>query len=328
MLAFRRSNIAAFTPLDLAQRTKLPLKAYIDHVNVEIPSFNAFTMFRLSEDPLAPLELFDHLLTSSHPDLDYCSIYEHAKHGTVFFHLGDFDPPEDPWLIFISNQQRRNQRAAARACVAYPVLDRDKLWKIQHHEERRVSSKQRPVDVCFHGWYKDGFHYVERLEAVEAVRGWKDLKVDVSLSSNHRGQLGYDEWLRRAHRAKINLVLPGIGLNTWRLSELLLSGCFCLVVQPSFDLDFSPPLVNGEHVGTASVANLREVCDFYLRDLALCDAIAERGRAYAYSYAVDPGWSENIRSIVDRLTDAWTSNFGIRDLNGLRSRSETCWISG
>lgn len=137
-----------------------------------------------------------------------------------------------PGLVTISPQAVRCPCGKCTVGCLYPLVDKAKIESIK----KLVMPSSKKYDVGFIGWDNEnwGNRYpcgYSRRNVVDKLKK-TSLKLDIELYEFFKHGLRFEEWLSRAASCKVNLVMPGIGLNSWRLTELLAAGLPVVALKP------------------------------------------------------------------------------------------------
>lgn len=299
MTSFRRISVSSFASEEFLSSSSKNLAEHVNELNIEIPNFDPFSLFDFKEDESSQWGLVDSLFTSSYPDKDYDGVIGRLPHNSVVFCLTDIPALSLCGSTVVNNQVTKKDPKSPQIGCLYPILDIERKNTLICSAESKSKASKRLVDIFFYGWNNKLEGYEERLLTVQEVDSWSLMQRDVKLFNNHRGGISFNEWVMRASQSKICLIPPGLGINSWRLSELLLNGSFCMLIDPTTQLIFDPPLIDGFHVIHANINSLYSTCLYYLTHPHLIDEISANGYEYAKKYACTPGWEQNIRCQVN-----------------------------
>jgi len=171
-------------------------------------------------------------------------------------------------------------------------------------EFRTLRKKQNFIyDVI--GIFRASDHGI-RTRAVEIVNSkkWKSL-IGMAYFRNRlpipekiaRKKFNYEHHLRLQCRSKICLDFPGVGGEwSWRFTEILGMGCFCLRTKPFHACPGEPQNCWGEI--NSDLSDLAEKIDYYLNNETEREQIAKNGLQYYEKYLSPEAQAKYILNIL------------------------------
>ena len=289
-MTFRTSTTLSQSDLKHAHKIQRALPGWIPSHGLDI-----------TFDDDGEFPFLDCLLVSEHPYEDYAGTALLEEPHTIILHAGDSPPPCRADQVVISTQLTHRWKNAFSAGIPYPAIDVNAYTAMA--AECHVQQASCRYGIAFNGWVNPSMHASERVHAIAMLREHTaELNANImSYPGPWRGAMTRVDWLRWHDNAAICVVPPGHGPNSWRLSELLARGSFCIAISPVDELLLDPPLVPGRDYITCLLDDIVPTCRYWLaRPPHERAAIAMSGAAWAARAAYFPGpWERNVRRIID-----------------------------